>query len=83
MRAHNNLYSGNDQEVHDSDSLGGGAAVQALKQFTGGGHGGEGDGGFDKNKLVGMAMAQAGRLWDEKNGAGRVVSSPFFISFGG
>ncbi|RJE26932.1 hypothetical protein PHISCL_00739 [Aspergillus sclerotialis] len=72
MRAHQSLYSGQDDESHhDSDSLGAGAAMQALKHFTSGGSGGSDSGGLDKNKLIGMAMAQAGKLWDEKNGAGK------------
>lgn len=38
------------------------------------GEGGEG-GGFDQNKLIGMAMAQAGKIWDEKEAQGaRMVS---------
>ena len=62
---------------NDSDSLGAGAAMQALKMFTSGGSSG---GGTDKNELIGMAMAQAGRLWEEKNSSGGVVCS-FFLSF--
>ncbi|PLN82805.1 hypothetical protein BDW42DRAFT_192807 [Aspergillus taichungensis] len=54
---------------NDSDSLGAGAALQALKMFTSGGSSG---GGTDKNELIGMAMAQAGRLWEEKNSSGGV-----------
>jgi hypothetical protein len=46
--------------------------MQALKMFTGGG--GSSDGGMDKNKLMGLAMAQASKLWDEKNSTGNVVS---------
>lgn len=63
------MYNGGDpsQESHDSSSVGAGAAVQALKSFT---SGGSSDGGFDKNKLIGMAMAQAEKLWDEKQGGG-------------
>ena len=78
MQAHQSLYQGQDDgRQHDSDSLGAGAAMEALKHFTSGGGGGSQGGGFDKNKLIGMAMAQAGKLWDEKNGAGKAVSSPF------
>ncbi|PLB37117.1 uncharacterized protein BDW47DRAFT_107411 [Aspergillus candidus] len=60
---------------NDSDSLGAGAAMQALKMFTsGGGSSSEGGGGgsMDKNALIGMAMAQAGKLWEEKNSSGGV-----------
>ncbi|PKY07120.1 hypothetical protein P168DRAFT_324563 [Aspergillus campestris IBT 28561] len=61
---------------NDSDSLGAGAAMQALKMFTSGGgsssEGGGGGGSMDKNAFIGMAMAQAGRLWEEKNSSGGV-----------
>lgn len=74
MRAHQSLFSGqDDEEQHDSDSLGAGAAMQALKHFTSGESGGD-SGGMDKNMLIGMAMSQAGKLWDEKNSAGKAVS---------
>lgn len=83
LRAHNSLYnsgSREDEDEHDSDSLGAGAAMQALKQFTSGGEkDAGGGGGFDKNRLIGMAMSQAGRLWEEKNGAGKAVSFVLFV----
>jgi hypothetical protein len=55
--------------------------MQALKMFTGGSSGGSGgsDGGMDKNKLIGLAMAQASKLWEEKNEGGNVVC---FLSWG-
>jgi hypothetical protein len=63
--------SGGDNKTHDSNTVGAGAAMQALKMFTGGGNSGSsGNEGGDKNKLIGLAMAQAGKLWDEKNGSG-------------
>jgi hypothetical protein len=65
--------SGSSQgQTHDSGTVGAGAAMQALKMFTGGGSGSSGSssGGMDKNKLIGLAMAQAGKLWDEKQGSG-------------
>lgn len=70
IRAHNSTYGGEGSGSHDSDTLGKGAAMQALKMFSGGGSDGFGssDGGMDKNKLIGMAMSQAGKLYDEKNG---------------
>lgn len=53
----------------DSRDLGAGAAMQALKMFNSGSSGATG-GGEDKNAFVGMAMAQASKMWDEKNGKG-------------
>jgi hypothetical protein len=75
VQAHNAMYNGNGNEVgrsHDSSTVGAGAAMQALKMFT---SGGSSDGGMDKNKLIGLAMAQAGKLWDEKQGAGASMVS--------
>lgn len=57
-------------QQHDSSTVGAGAAVQALKMFAGSGSGGGSDGGLDKNKLIQLAMSQAGKLWDEKSGSG-------------
>jgi hypothetical protein len=73
--AHQKLYgSGSGQGGgggHDANTLGAGAAMQALKMFTGGGGGG-GSGGNSQNAFVGLAMAQAGKLFDEQSGQGNV-----------
>ena len=71
-------------------TIGAGAAMQALKMFTGGGehaqgmggHGsgmgaGSAGGGSSEGKFIGMAMAQASKLFDEQSGSGKVVSSAF------
>ncbi|KAJ5355131.1 uncharacterized protein N7496_012343 [Penicillium cataractarum] len=74
VQAHNAMYNGGGNEEgrsHDSSTVGAGAAMQALKMFT---SGGSSDGGMDKNKLIGLAMAQAGKLWEEKQGAGASMS---------
>lgn len=79
VNAHQAMYGqddGGSGRSHDSGTLGAGAAMQALKMFTGGGgSSGGGDGGMDKNKLMGLAMAQASKLWDEKSASGNVVST--------
>jgi hypothetical protein len=75
VQAHNAMYNnGGDEQgrSHDSSTVGAGAAMQALKMFT---SGGSSDGGMDKNKLIGLAMAQAGKLWEEKEGAGASMVS--------
>lgn len=57
--------------------------MQALKMFTqdsnsgggtDGGHGGQGGGGGGggQNQLVGLAMAQASKLFDEQSGQGKL-----------
>lgn len=75
VQSHQALYGGggSSQQTHDSSSLGAGAALQALKMFT------SGSGGGSQNELIGMAMAQAGKLWDEKQGQGAVVSGFYFL----
>ncbi|PGH26761.1 hypothetical protein AJ80_01525 [Polytolypa hystricis UAMH7299] len=68
---------GQGNQQYDADALGGGAAVQALKMFLSGdgkeqgGGGGQG-GGDDQNKFIGLAMAQAGKMWDKQNQTGNV-----------
>lgn len=76
--AHQQLY-GNQTSTrpHDSTSLGAGAAMQALKMFTGGGagHGGLGSQGTgnSQSQFIGIAMAQAGKLFDQQSGQGNVA----------
>ncbi|KAJ5404312.1 hypothetical protein N7509_004183 [Penicillium cosmopolitanum] len=60
MNAHQAMYGGgSDERSHDSGTVGAGAAMQALKMFTGGGSG------------VVVRMG-ASKLWDEKNASGNV-----------
>ncbi|KAJ5818818.1 hypothetical protein N7474_004409 [Penicillium riverlandense] len=69
MRAHKKMYNESAEgHTHNSSDVGAGAAVQALKMFT------SGEGGGDKNQFVGMAMAQAGKLWDQKAESGGTMS---------
>ncbi|KAJ5625478.1 hypothetical protein N7510_001787 [Penicillium lagena] len=65
MRAHQQMYNESAEgRTHNSSDVGAGAAMQALKMFS------SGEGGGDKNQFVGMAMAQASKLWDQKADAG-------------
>ncbi|KAL5357307.1 hypothetical protein BJX96DRAFT_144247 [Aspergillus floccosus] len=66
VSSHQRLYN-NSGGSHDSNSLGAGAAMQALKMFS---SGESGSSGQDKNAFIGLAMAQAGKLWEEKNSEG-------------
>ncbi|KAL9623235.1 MAG: hypothetical protein Q9160_002550 [Pyrenula sp. 1 TL-2023] len=74
--AHQSLYNGGSGggQQHSADSLGAGAAMQALKMFTGGGGGGGGghSGGNSQSQFIGLAMGQAGKLFDEQHGQGNV-----------
>lgn len=94
VHAHETLYGsesgegGSQARKHDADFLGEGAAMQAFKMFSSGNHaegggGLPGVGGQDGNKLVGLAMAQAGKLFDHHNASGNVVcfNIPFFPVF--
>ena len=52
--------------------MGGAAAMQALKMFTGGGGGGgqQSQGGGGQSQFLGMAMGQASKLFDSQSAAG-------------
>ena len=83
INAHQSLYGsgGSSGEKFDERSLGAGAAMQALKMFSSGqgssgSSGSSSSGGHDQNKLIGIAMAQAGKLWDQQNQQGKVVCLP-------
>ncbi|KAF3480846.1 uncharacterized protein GIQ15_06193 [Arthroderma uncinatum] len=83
---HQKLYGDADDrgQKHGAESLGSGAAMQALKMFMDDSgkqdhnqnqnqnQGQQSQGGGDQNKLIGIAMAQAGKLWEQKNQEGRV-----------
>ncbi|KAI9893434.1 MAG: hypothetical protein M1814_006731 [Vezdaea aestivalis] len=81
VQAHQAMYSGGgaqqqqqqQQQQASSETVGAGAAVQALKMFTGGGHGGGGQ-GQGQGQFVGMAMAQASKLFDRQSEQGNVQS---------
>jgi len=75
MSNHGNMYGGAGGS-HDSQSMGMGAAMQALKMFTQDGKG-SGMGGTEsgRNEFVGMAMAEAGKLFDQKNNEGSTAPS--------
>ena len=85
VQAHQQMYGsgGGEGRQHNSESMGAGAAMQALKMFSGGDqgqqHGGGGGGG--QNAFIGMAMGQASKLFDEQQSQGKVVSLfPLFAS---
>ncbi len=65
-------------QQHGSETLGAGAAIEALKMFTGEGAGQGGMGsqgaGNSQSQLIGMAMAQAATLFDKQSSEGNVVS---------
>lgn len=56
-----------------SQGMGQAAAMQALKMVMGG-KGGAPGGGRDQNKLIGLAMSEAIKLFDNQKSMGNVVS---------
>lgn len=62
-----------------SGAVGGAAAMQALKMFSGGGgssgNTASGSSGGGQNQFIGMAMAQASKLFDQQSASGNVVSA--------
>jgi hypothetical protein len=70
QQSHQQLYQqGGGGQQHDASSLGAGAAMQALKMFSGGGSGGSGS----QSQMVGMAMQEASKLFDQQNSQGNVA----------
>ncbi len=85
VQAHQSLYGGGGSSSASSGMVGSAAAMQALKMFGGGGgssnfgqSGGMHSGGGAQNQFVGMAMAQASKLFDQQSSSGNVVSYPVF-----
>jgi len=75
VQAHQQFYGGGGGggggggQPADSGSMGTAAAMQAMKMFTGGGGGGGG-----QNEFIGMAMAQASKLFEQQSAQGNVAS---------
>ncbi|KAL7418977.1 hypothetical protein Q5752_006661 [Cryptotrichosporon argae] len=53
----------------DAGSMGSAAALQALKMFTSGQTGAASGGGDMQSKMIGMAMSEAAKLFDQSGGA--------------
>ncbi|KAI9741093.1 MAG: hypothetical protein M1834_002806 [Cirrosporium novae-zelandiae] len=72
VNAHKKLYGsdGSEGQQHSSQTMGMGAAMQALKMFSGGK-----SSGSSKQEFIGMAMAQASKLFDEQSSQGKVSPS--------
>lgn len=71
VNSHQKFYGGGGggNGPASSNELGAGAAMQALKSFTGGGGSGGG-----QNQLIGLAMAEAEKLFDQQSANGNAVS---------
>ncbi|KAF9535650.1 hypothetical protein CPB83DRAFT_25033 [Crepidotus variabilis] len=64
---HNRAYGKGDASGMNASSLGSAAALQTLKQFTGGGK--SSGGGGSQTQLISLAMAEATKLFDKSGGA--------------
>lgn len=83
VRSHRDIYGGEQgggggggAMEKDSQVLAQAAAMQALKAFTGGGSGGGASGtgaGQDHDAFIGLAMAEAAKLFDSQSSKGAVV----------
>jgi hypothetical protein len=72
VRQHQKFYGGNGaNEQASSNNVGAAAAMQAVKMFTGGNKD-SGKGG--QNEFIGIAMAQAAKLFDQQSASGKTVS---------
>ncbi|KAK5002283.1 hypothetical protein LTR16_004451 [Cryomyces antarcticus] len=78
VRQHQQMYGGQGGgQPASSNAMGGAAAMQALKMFTGGQGGAQGGGmgAGGQNQFVGMAMAQASKLFDQQSAQGNTHPS--------
>ncbi|KAK5088117.1 hypothetical protein LTS08_004824 [Lithohypha guttulata] len=73
QQSHQQLYQhGGSGQQFDSQSLGAGAAMQALKTFQGGNNGKQQGGG--QAQMISLAMQEASKLFDQQSGQGKVAS---------
>ncbi|KAI5800497.1 hypothetical protein FPQ18DRAFT_252594 [Pyronema domesticum] len=73
VRNHKDLYEQGGNGQKDSRSLGQAAALQALKHFTGGSSSNQQSAGKDQNAFIGLAMAEAVKLFDNQSSKGNVT----------
>jgi len=70
VEAHDRAFNQKQGSSLDAKSMGAAAAMQAFKQFSQGGASNQPKNNEDsKSKLIGMAMAQAAKLFDSSGGA--------------
>ncbi|KAL8277945.1 hypothetical protein RQP46_009577 [Phenoliferia psychrophenolica] len=67
--SHDQAYSQGNASSLGAGAMGSAAAMQALKSFTSGGNSGGSTGGSFQSKLIGQAMAEAAKLFDQSGGA--------------
>lgn len=79
VEAHKQFYgnNGSGQQPASDSNMGAAAAMQALKMFTGGsgGNASAQQSSGSQNQFIGMAMAQASKLFDQQSAQGNADSS--------
>ncbi|KAL7620277.1 hypothetical protein AAE478_009270 [Parahypoxylon ruwenzoriense] len=73
VKSHKRYYDKDDDDEADDRSMGSAAAMQALKMFTGGRSGSSHESN-SQSAFVGLAMAEASKLFDQKASQGKVSS---------
>ncbi|KAM0753178.1 hypothetical protein T439DRAFT_323811 [Meredithblackwellia eburnea MCA 4105] len=67
--AHAQAYGQGNASQLGASSMGAAAAMQAFKSFTSGSSGSDTSGGSFQSKLIGQAMSEAAKLFDQSGGA--------------
>ncbi|XXH05523.1 white collar 2 type of transcription factor [Hypoxylon texense] len=73
VKQHRRFFEKDDDDEADDKSMGSAAAMQALKMFTGGQSGNTHE-TSSQSAFVGLAMAEASKLFDQKASQGKVSS---------
>ncbi|EMR67596.1 hypothetical protein MGN70_006786 [Eutypa lata] len=71
VKQHKRFYDDDDKDDADDRSMGSAAAMQALKLFSGGQSGSSAESN-SQSAFVGLAMAEASKLFDQKASQGKV-----------
>jgi len=83
QQAHNQAYNQNSGSSLGANSMGAAAAMQALKMFTGGQASGQSSAvGGSQSAMIGMAMSQAAKLFDQSGGSANGSKQDVVISAG-
>ncbi|KAF7518320.1 hypothetical protein G7054_g13506 [Neopestalotiopsis clavispora] len=71
VQQHKRFYNNEDDEPATSQGMGSAAAMQALKMFSGGSTGNS-ESANSQSAFIGLAMAEASKLFDQKANQGKV-----------
>jgi hypothetical protein len=68
--AHQQVYGGGDASSVSASALGSAAALQTLKSFVSGGGQQSNSGGDTQTKMIGLAMSEAAKMFDQTGNNG-------------